>query len=294
MEISNIVGLLTEKLTLWGETLVRHIPNFVLAVLVIIIFAFLAKQAKKLTINIIHKFQVGESLVQLTGKVVSIMVICIGLFFALGILDLQKTVTSLLAGAGIIGLALGFAFQDLTANFLSGIFISVQKPISIGDVIETNGYFGQVKQINLRSTIINNFGGQEVEIPSKDIFQNPIKNYSTTGEWRMQLNCGVSYDTDLQMAEDTAHDAISNLPFLQDGKEVQVLYEEFGDSSINFKIWFWINREKMGPPGAMSEAVKALKKAFDEKDINIPFPIRTLELKDRTEILAPFTDNNHS
>ncbi|WP_026210233.1 mechanosensitive ion channel family protein [Flexithrix dorotheae] len=293
MEISNIVGLLTEKLSLWAETLVSHIPNFVLAVLVIIFFAFLAKYAKKITINIIHKFHVGESLVQLSGKIVSIIVICIGLFFALGILDLQKTVTSLLAGAGIIGLALGFAFQDLTANFLSGIFISVQKPISIGDVVETNGYFGQVKQINLRSTIINNFGGQEIEIPSKDIFQNPIKNYSTTGEWRMQLNCGVAYDTDLQMAEDTAHEAISSLPFLQEGKEVQVLYEEFGSSSINFKIWFWIDREKMGPPGAMSEAVKALKKAFDEKDINIPFPIRTLELKNQREILAPFT-NNHN
>ena len=76
----------------------------------------------------------------------------VGVFVALGVVGLDKTVTSLLAGAGIIGLALAFAFQDLAANFLSGVAISVRHPFRIADIIETNDFLGTVKAINLRST----------------------------------------------------------------------------------------------------------------------------------------------
>jgi len=287
-DISSFVTIISDKLQTWIESIVAMAPNFLLAILVIVLFGFIAKFVKKQTLKVLSRTHLGYSLISLIGQIASIVIICIGVFIALGVLDLDKTVTSLLAGAGIIGLALGFAFQDLTANLLSGIFIAVQRPISIGDVVETNGFFGKVKSINIRSTIIDNFGGQEVEIPSKDIFQNPIMNYSKTGERRMQLNCGVGYDEDLQHAQDVAVKAISDLNFLQEGKPVELHFDGFGNSSINFKIWYWIDQEQAGPPLAESEAIKALKKAFDKEDINIPFPIRTLELKDRKEILEPF------
>ncbi|UZR98883.1 mechanosensitive ion channel family protein [Chondrinema litorale] len=288
IDIASFVSIISDKLEGWIETIIAMAPNFLLAVVVIVLFGFISKFVKKQTLKLLSRTHLGYSLISLVAQVISIIVICVGVFVALGILELDKTVTSLLAGAGIIGLALGFAFQDLTANFLSGIFIAIQRPISIGDVVETNGFFGKVKSINIRSVIIDNFGGQEIEIPSKDIFQNPIMNYSKTGERRMQLNCGVEYDQDLQVAQDVAHEAISSLPFLQEGKAVEVHFDGFGDSSINFKIWYWINQDQAGPPYAGSEAIKALKKAFDNAGIGIPFPIRTLELKDRKEILEPF------
>ncbi|WP_439556631.1 mechanosensitive ion channel domain-containing protein, partial [Dyadobacter sp.] len=87
-----------------------------------------------------------------------------------GVLGLDKTVTSLLAGAGVLALALGFAFQDLTTNFISGAFIAIQRPIKVGDIIETNGFTGKVLSIGLRSVKLDNFAGQHVELPSKDIF----------------------------------------------------------------------------------------------------------------------------
>ena len=292
MNISKISETIIAKLELWYSQIISGIPSFVLAVLVMLFFGFISKYFKKAANKFVFRLSNNDSLASLSATVVSYIVILIGFFTALDILDLNKAVTSLLAGAGIIGLALGFAFQDLTSNFISGVFIAVQRPIRIGDVIETNGYFGQVRAINIRSTIIYNFAGQEIEIPSKDIFQKPILNYSKTGERRMQLNCGVTYDADLQRVQDVAVEAIGQLPFLQKDKPVELHYETFGDSSINFKIWYWIDQNQAGPPLAASEALKALKKAFDANDITIPFPIRTLELMNRKEVLAPFVNGN--
>ena len=90
----------------------------------------------------------------LVKTVIYVLILGIGLFAALSVLNLDGTVTSLLAGAGIIGLALGFAFQDIAANFISGVLLSTRHPFGIGDIIETNDFFGTVQKLNLRNTII--------------------------------------------------------------------------------------------------------------------------------------------
>ena len=103
----------------------------------------------------------------------------------------------MLAGAGVLGLALAFAFQDIAANFMSGIFISFRKPINIGDIVKIKDYMGKVTEINLRDSVIRTFQGQLVIIPNKDIFQNAIENYSMWGKRRIDLAVGISYGDDL-------------------------------------------------------------------------------------------------
>jgi small conductance mechanosensitive channel len=132
-----------------------------------------------------------------------------------------------------------------------------------------------VHDVNLRTTIVRTFQGQHVIIPNKDIFQNPLVNYSKTTSRRVDLRCGVAYGDDLQEAERVAVDAITKAGDVED---VELFYEEFGDSSINFVLRFWIHFEKQTDfLGARSRAIKQLKGAFDEHGITIPFPIRTLD-----------------
>jgi small conductance mechanosensitive channel len=277
LQISDFATLTGAKIAAWYEAAVAHIPNFILAVAVLLFFMFVARYVRKLVARIMGKISDNISLVSMVSTLSRVAILALGLFFALGILGLDKTVTSLLAGAGVVALAIGFAFQDLTANFISGTFITLQRPIQIGDVVDTNGFFGKVKSINLRSVIIDNFSGQEIEIPSKDIFQKPITNFSKSGERRMQVDCGVAYTDDLQRVQDLAVKAVSDLAFVRDDKPVELHFTQFGDSSINFLMWFWIKQEIAGPPLAKSEAIKAIKKTFDQHNITIPFPIRTLE-----------------
>ena len=277
LPLSDFFTPIIAKLTTWYKGAIALIPNFLLAVLVVICFSFLARYARRLSRRMMSRVSHNISLVNLVSALTRVIIVAVGLFFALGILGLDKTVTSLLAGAGVIALAIGFAFQDITSNFISGTFIALQRPIRIGDVVETKDYFGKVKSINLRSVILDNFAGQEIEIPSKDIFQNPIKNFTKSGERRMQIDCGVSYGDDLATAQRVAIGAVEALDFVRTDKPVELHFTEFGDSSINFLLWFWLDQTKAGPPLAKSEAIKAIKSAFDAHDITIPFPIRTLE-----------------
>ena len=277
IQITDYLTLISDKLATWYEMIVRLVPNFILAVIMVVVFSFLSRIARKTIARIMGKLSHNISLVSLVSTLTRVAIMAIGLFCALSILGLDKTVTSLLAGAGVIALAIGFAFQDLTANFISGTFITLQRPIQVGDVVETNGFTGKVKSINLRSVIMENFSGQEIEIPSKDIFQKPITNFSKSGQRRIQVDCGIAYTDDLDKVQRLALEAVNSHEFISDFKPAELHFTEFGDSSINFLIWFWLKQEVAGPPLAKSEVIKAIKKTFDANDITIPFPIRTLE-----------------
>lgn len=197
---------------------------------------------------------------------------------ALNVLHLQQTVTSLLAGAGIIGLALGFAFQDITANFISGVLLAFRKPIQVGDIIQAKDFTGMVEKIDLRITMIRTFQGLHVIIPNKDVFQSPVTNFTKTNERRIDLKVGVSYAEDLEEVKKIAIDSVSALPYLLPGKKVELHYSEFGDSAINFVLMIWVNYpDEPGYLRARSDAIIAVKKAFDKHGITIPFPIRTMD-----------------
>ncbi|HBQ59085.1 MAG TPA: mechanosensitive ion channel protein MscS, partial [Balneolaceae bacterium] len=207
-----------------------------------------------------------------------VLVLTAGVFFALSILNLDGAVTSLLAGAGIIGLALGFAFQDIASNFISGVLLSIRHPFGIGDIIDTNGYFGTVQKLNLRNTVIRTPQGQIVYVPNKSVYENPFTNFTKTGMRRIDLECGVSYGDDLEKALKVAIEAIEGLDARDKSKDVELYYDSFGGSSVDFKLRFWIDFEVLPQYlGARSEAIIRLKKAFDENDIMIPYPIRTLD-----------------
>lgn len=173
MDISKYYNIIVEKLMEWTEQLVEMLPNFVLAVIVLIIFVFAAKLIKKVSENVLNRTLNNRSLSSLVARVIYIIVITIGAFVALGLLNLDKTVTSLLAGAGIIGLALGFAFQDIATNFIAGFFMAVKRPFKIGQVIHCQGHSGVIRRIGIRTTEITSFQGQEVIIPNKNAVSEP-------------------------------------------------------------------------------------------------------------------------
>ena len=278
MQLSELLKPIAQTLDLWGVEGAKLVPNIVLAILLLIIFRYLASYGSRIVKRLLMRISNNEALVSLLSSVAKIVIFAIGLFFALGILGLEKTVASMVAGAGILALAIGFAFQDLTTNFISGAFIAIQRPIKVGDVIETNGFMGKVKSINLRSVVLDNFSGQYVELPSKDIFQKPIVNYAHSGERRIVLQCGVGYESDLENVEKVAIAAVKSIENLSAIRPVELEFQEFGESSIDFRILFWIDPLKTGPGPAKSAAIKSIKLAFEAEKISIPFPIRTLDL----------------
>ncbi|WP_460312083.1 mechanosensitive ion channel family protein [Aliiglaciecola aliphaticivorans] len=278
IEIDKFWNLIHDKLEGWLESGVKHLPNFVVAILLAILFGIIAKFVGRGVRNVLRRTLESKQIADLLASIIKALVLVAGLFIALDFLGLTGTVTSLLAGAGIVGLALGFAFQDMAENLIAGIAMGIRKPFQIGDVIEADKVFGTVQTINLRNTLVETFFGQIEVIPNKILFRNILTNYSSTGRRRIEVPVGISYGDDPEQAAEKLVEVINQCDFVINKEDTAVFAEGFGASSVDLLVWFWIKYPgQKGFMQARHEAVVKIKKALEDADILIPFPIRTLD-----------------
>ena len=266
--------LLVKKMDHWWISGVLIIPNLILSILILVIFYIGARLIRKFSYSFFHRITKKEFLSHLISTTLNFITIVVGIFVALDILQLDKAVSSLLAGAGIIGLALGFAFQDLTANFISGIFLAFKKPFVVGDTIDTGGMIGIIEDIELRSTVMRTFEGLHIIIPNKDIFQKAIVNYSLTNQRRVEFEFSVSLNHDLGEIENLTRECIEKIDYIDREKEREIFYTGFGDNQVKLMVRFWIYNHK--PPGyniARHQAIRNVVEAFNSKQISLIVPV---------------------
>ena len=276
--VQDAVTKLWDKLDGWLDAIILKLPNVIMAILVMILFYFIARGFRKLFKKILLKSVSQVSVQDIISKSVFVIVLLIGFFVALGVLELDKVLTSILAGAGVIGLAVGLALQGTLSNTFGGLLLSFMPNIKIKDFIQNGDTAGFVEEITLRNIVIRTPQNNLVVIPNSNFVDGTFTNYSLTERGRVFVNCGVGYESDLQMVEDLTVKIISE-SFEQKGDEqVEFFFTEFGDSSINFMVRFWADMLNIKQEhAARHKAVKLIKEHFDAKDINIPFPIRTLD-----------------
>lgn len=237
--VGDWLDLIQEKLHRWGLFIIKMLPNFLLALLVLFVFIFIAKFIRKIVDRIVLRISKSESISGLTSAVFYTLVMVVGIMIALNILKLDKAVTSLLAGVGIIGLALGFAFQDLTANFISGTFIAFKRPFEVGHTVETNGFIGEVEDIQLRATKMKTFAGLHVIIPNKDIFQKPIINYSLTKCRRVELEFLILNKQDPATIAVLVKEGLEKTGDNRLFYDVEVYFSQIEDPKIKMYISVW-------------------------------------------------------
>ena len=288
-QLSEAYNLLVEKLGDWFNAIVANIPNLILAIVVLFTAYFIAKYVKKYVTKLVARKVQQNSITRMIGTLSYVVVVLAGLFLALGILNLSKTLTSLLAGAGVAGLAIGLALQGTLSNTFAGIVLSFRKKIQIGHWVETNGYSGEIIDINLKDFTIKEADNNMVIIPNKMILDNPLKNYTLTTKMRVFLECGVGYESDLDHVEQLTKQTICNaFGQIEKPEDVEFYFTEYGGSSINYLCRFWIDAENaLEKMKAKSKAIIEIKKAYDKENINIPFPIRTLQFDNKLAFEAP-------
>ncbi|WP_179319888.1 mechanosensitive ion channel family protein [Winogradskyella helgolandensis] len=287
-QFNTAFGNLTDKLIGWFNTIIESIPNLILAILVMVAAYFSAKYVSRLVVKIVDKRVKQDSIKSAIARVTAVVVVALGLFIALGVLNLGKALTSLLAGAGVVGLAIGLALQGTLANTFAGLILSFRKKIQIGHWVETTGFSGEVMDINLKDFTLKEADNNIVIIPNKTILDNPLKNYSLTTKMRIFIECGVGYESDLEKVKQLTKDVIANnFEQVKSAEDVEFYYTEFGDSSINYLCRFWIDAESMLEKlRAKTTAIIEIKKAYDKEGINIPFPIRTLQFDNKLDVKA--------
>ncbi len=281
--IEDALSKLWDKLDGWLDAIILKLPNIVMAIFVMVLFYFIARGIRKLLQKFLLNRISQQSIQDIIARFAFLTVILIGFFVALGVLELDKVLTSILAGAGVVGLAIGLALQGTLSNTFGGLILSFMPKININDFIESDGIKGFVSEISLRNVVVRQPDNNYVVIPNSKFIDGSFKNYSLSERSRIVVDCGVGYESDLQQVEDLVMKIIGE-NFPQNNNEaVEFFFTEFGDSSINFMVRFWIDMKGAKQEhAARHEAVKLIKSHFDAKDINIPFPIRTLDFGKNT------------
>lgn len=275
--LNGIFDLVIDKIIGWLERIVLLLPNVVVSLVVLVLGFWVAKRLTLTTGKLLEKYSDRKILNNMVVTIMHMSVIGLVIFTALSILNLDKAVTSILAGVGILSLGLAFAFQDIATNFMSGVMISIRRPVKVGDLIELKETRGVVYEVNLRDTVVTTLQGKKVIIPNKDILQSVLINHSQNPKQRLDLEVGVSYGEDLERVKQVTMEAVAQLKNRTEDP-IQLFYTKFDSSSINFVVFIWLEKPDWGVfLEARSEAVMRIKKAFDDHGITIPFPIRTLD-----------------
>jgi len=278
LELDNLGTVLTDTLGEWVHTAVTMLPNIVVAVIVLAAGWVVARVAAGLFRRFMDRVSSHQQVNGLLTAIFRAVLVGAALFAALSILHLDGVVTSMLAGVGVVGLALGFAFQDIAANLMSGVLMATSQPFQVGDIVKTPDHFGTIESVGMRVTQMRTFTGELVLIPNQHLTSQALVNYTETENRRVDIDVGVAYGDDLELARTSIVSALEGQEYVDDEREVQVLYSGFGGSSIDMSVRFWIRtRGQFDYLQARSEGIITIKKAIDDAGLNIPFPIRTLD-----------------
>lgn len=178
-----------------------------------------------------------------------------------------------------LGVGIGLGLQSITNNLVSGIILAFEKPVNIGDIIEINGQTGQMKSIGIRSSIINTFDGADVILPNGELLNQNLTNWTfTSNRRRYEIKIGVEYGSDLTQVKKILNEILASHQIILRNPEPLVWATDFGESSINFVMKFWVSNFMFGSD-VKSEIILEIDKKFREHNINIPFPQREITIK---------------
>ena len=229
---------------------------------------------------------VDDIIFDLLNKFSGVIIYAIAIILALDILGIN--VMPFVAGAGVLGIAIGFAAKDTLSNLIAGVLLIIDRPFEIGDRIEVwsapsgSATWGDVMDIGLRATKIKTTDNIIIIIPNNEIMKRDIVNYTIiTSRIRVRINIGVAYDADLSQTKEVILAVADATPWILKDPAPVVVVTAFGESSVDLQLRVWISdaRKRMA---TISHVTDNVKTAFDEAGIEIPYPKRDITLITKT------------
>ncbi|WP_296621189.1 mechanosensitive ion channel domain-containing protein [Marivirga sp.] len=266
----------------YWENILEKTPEITLGFALLLFFIFIGVFIRRLIENRLKKKVQDRILLVFIGRAVLLIFSIIGIVVFLKQVGLGNAAGGLLAGAGVSALILGFAFKDLGENFLAGFFLAFSRPFSSGDIIEINSLVGKVKEMTLRNTHIRTFDGRDIYVPNALLIKNPLTNYTKDGLMRHEFVIGMDYNININEATKlilSTLDTQENITSIK-GLEPFVTIEKFASSTINLKIFFWINtHDFLGSIYVLkSQVMQEIVEALIENGFGMPADIFELKI----------------
>lgn len=280
---SDALDVAVEELQSFLATLVAAIPRLLIAAVVVAVFYLVARLVRRAVRPGLRSAQ-GESFARVVGSIAFGFVLAVGVFVGMTIVFPSVSISTLLGGAGVLGIAFAFAFQDILENFMAGLLMLFRQPFEAGDQIEVDstledGAVGTVEAITIRETRIRRYDGQVVIVPNRQVYANSIRVQTELAAIRSSMIVGCDYDDDLERCREVAHRAVADTQgvLVDDDHDVEPYFTEFGDSTINLDVRYWHVPQQHDLRQVQDRVVRNLKAAFDEAGLNIPYTIASLE-----------------
>ena len=260
---------------------VERIPYFIASIIVILIFWFLSIVFKKVVYKLLGSRSRHQNLVKVFQRVGGALIIFIGFMIAMVIAVPGFTPAKLIGALGIGSVAIGFAFKDIFQNLLSGILLLISEPFRIGDQIVSGDYEGTVDDIKIRATTIKTYDGRQVVIPNSDLYTSALTVNTAYKQRRLQVAVGIGYEDDIEAAKAEILQALDKVESVSKKAQPSVIATGFGDSTIDLMVrWFIEDGTQANKVTSIHQVIVEIKSALDAAGVNIPFPIRTIDLSD--------------
>lgn len=257
----------------------RKLPIIGIALLCVVVFWIIGSWVGKRR-KLFQRFGMDDLSAGLLRRVLRLVIIGIGIFIALEILDATAIAAGVLGVAGVAGVALGFAFRNIVENYLAGILLSMRNPFSTGDAVQLGDHVGKVVRLTSRDTVLMTYDGNHLRIPNSVIITSALTNYSRNPLRRFDFAIGVSTDLDLVKVRRLGLDTLAGLSSVLDDPKPNILIEDLGDSTVNMRFYGWVDQRESDFSKSKSEAIRLVKVAFDDANIEMPEPIYRVHLQE--------------
>lgn len=199
-----------------------------------------------------------------------------GVYLILRVSGLTQLALTVVGGTGLIGLVVGIAFRDITENFLASIFLSLQRPFETGDLIEVSNVTGYVQQLNMRTTILATLDGNLAQIPNASVYKSNLINFTTNANRREDFVVGIGYDDAINEAQEIALHVLADHPAVLSIPEPLVLVDRLGKSTVDLRVYFWLNGREHSWLKVRSSVIRLVKRAFQKNGISMPDEAREI------------------
>lgn len=258
---------------------VSLLPLFLVAVAIVLLFAFFARLLSNWD-GFFNRLSRNRFVRDQLRQAVRIAVFVIGILIALELLDATALVGALLGTAGVVGIALGFAFRDLIENHIASVLLSLRQPFAPGDHVVIGDHEGKVIRLTSRATILMTLDGNHLRIPNADVYKGVILNYTRNPQRRFSFGVGVGVNEDLQRAQRLGVAVLQFMNGVLNAPPPMALVEELGDSNVLIRFFGWVDQDQHNFAKVKSEAIRQVKKALDDAGIDMPEPIYRVQLSE--------------
>ncbi|HZZ73890.1 MAG TPA: mechanosensitive ion channel family protein [Pirellulales bacterium] len=256
-------------LDVWLDV-VRAVPFVIFGMFILVLSALLGWLAAKGARRALFRIVRAKLLRTVLARAIGVFVFLAGAYIVLRVSGLTQLALTVVGGTGLIGLAVGIAFRDITENFLSSIFLSLQRPFETGDLIEVNNVTGYVQQLNIRTTVLMTLDGNLVQIPNATVYKSTLRNFTVNRNRRESFVVGIGYADPIDAAQEIARQVLSDHPAVLSDPEPWVLADSLGQSTVNLRIYFWLDGHQYSWLKVRSSVLRLVKRAFQEHGISMP------------------------